>query len=477
MEVRRSSSFALSLPQLWAFSAVMLPMLGSLVARLDAIDLAYQVRAGEIMLQTHRLLDHDVWTFTVRGAPWLNQQWLAELIFGFAYDLGGWIALDLLHSILIGLVSLFVFKACRANGASLRLAGGLTLSAFVISQVGLGLRSQLLGVVLFAAALWILSERDRNPRAALLLPLIAIIWANVHGSFFLLPLLIGAAWTEDRINKRRGRPSLGPIGLASLAATLINPFGWRVWEYVFDLTITSQVREITTEWQPTTLNHVSGAIFFLSIVLVVGVLVRSDEKLPWPSVLMLIGFAALAYQARRGLVWWGLGIAPIMSSILSRKESESPPGTPSINIAFVAVMAFAAIIVPPWWRLGPSGDESLLNDAPLQITRELRQTVDPGDRVFNAQQWGSWLNLALPENPIFIDSRLELFPAEVLDDNLYVSIGRQGWQDILDRWRVDVVLASKEQDDLLLPLIKKDPGWWLVFENGSGAIFERSEEL
>ena len=55
----------MSLPQLWAFVAVVLPMV-ALHGALGTIDLAYHVRAGDIMLHTHELVRHDVFTFTVR---------------------------------------------------------------------------------------------------------------------------------------------------------------------------------------------------------------------------------------------------------------------------------------------------------------------------------------------------------------------------------------------------------------------------
>lgn len=64
-----------SIDALWALVAVVLPVAGAFAGRIMAIDLAYQIRAGGIMLDTHQLLDVDTFTYTVTGRPWLNQQW------------------------------------------------------------------------------------------------------------------------------------------------------------------------------------------------------------------------------------------------------------------------------------------------------------------------------------------------------------------------------------------------------------------
>ena len=66
--------------------------------------------------------------------------------------------------------------------------------------------------------------------------------------------------------------------------------------------------------------------------------------------------------------------------------------------------------------------------------------------MFNAQIWGSWFELVLPRNPVFVDSRIEVFPASVWGDYLAVSSGRQGWQRILQRWRVRAVPVPPKKD-------------------------------
>ena len=86
----------------------------------------------------------------------------------------------------------------------------------------------------------------------------------------------------------------------------------------------------------------------------------------------------------------------------------------------------------------------VLTDAPPGITAALADLTEPGDRIFNPQPWGSWFEFALPHTLVAIDSRIELFPAQVWDDYAKVAAGVEGWQAILDGWDVDYVVVEGE---------------------------------
>src|SRR4051794_10574233 len=97
---------------------------------MGAIDLAYHIRAGEDVLHGN-IPRVDTYTFTVNGAPWLDQQWLAQGVFAALYRMGGWPLLAAAQALLVGVTFSLVFLAARATGVRPRdgsllvLAGGL----------------------------------------------------------------------------------------------------------------------------------------------------------------------------------------------------------------------------------------------------------------------------------------------------------------------------------------------------------------
>ena len=145
---RGDRSLKPSLDGLWAAIAVLLPASVTLFGRTMAIDLAYQVRAGNIMLDTHRVLDVDTFTFTVAGQPWLNQQWGAQVVMALIHRAGGWGGVLLASGVLVGATAFFVYRSCRAVGASARTASLLTVAGCVVGlEILRAMRPQQFGVV------------------------------------------------------------------------------------------------------------------------------------------------------------------------------------------------------------------------------------------------------------------------------------------------------------------------------------------
>src|SRR5919197_2744945 len=179
----------LTLSHTWVVLALVLPAIVLLGLSLSAVDLAYHIRAGNIMLRTHHVIRTDTFSFTAFGRPWLDQQWGAQILLALLYRLGGWSLLVFVRSLCGAVVVVLVFLTCRARGATMKQGAWLALASGAVVVGGLMPRPQLFGLLLFALTVWILSWRVRRPRLVFMIPAIVAVWANLHGSFFLGPLL------------------------------------------------------------------------------------------------------------------------------------------------------------------------------------------------------------------------------------------------------------------------------------------------
>ena len=195
------------LSQVWAAIGIVLPVVVISATPLFAIDLTYHLRAGDIMFDTHAVLRTDVFSSAAYGSPWLNQQWLAQIVLATAFRLGGWFGLVALRALLVGLALTFVFLACRAAGAATKRAAWLTLASGVMLPSALMvLRPQLLAILCFAVTAWLVARRRTHPTGVWIVIPVTLLWANLHGSFFMAPLLLGLAWVEDRWVRGQGHP-------------------------------------------------------------------------------------------------------------------------------------------------------------------------------------------------------------------------------------------------------------------------------
>lgn len=469
----------MSLPRLWAFLAVALPALGALIASLPSVDLAYHLRAGGEILDTGTIPSVDNWTFTAAGASWTDQQWGAQVILAAVYRIGGWTGLVLVRAVLVAVVFGCILEIGRRRGLGLRLSAWLALAAFIVSAAALGLRPQLFGMALFAVVLLLVMDRRANPRGLWAIPVIVLVWANVHGSFFLAPLALGLAWLED-VYDRVERPHLPLlVAVVGVAAACVTPFGPAVWAYAVGLSINPEVTRRITEWQPTSVRDVPGSLFFASAFAVVVLIARRGRPTPWPTLAWLSVFFLIGVYAARGIAWWPLGAAAAMAGILTSDAGEGrapvQPAGPRLGRWLNAVVAGAVVLagvalLPAWRPVDPGlgAPQGVVADAPSGITAALRDLARPGDRLLNPQPWGSWFEFAVPETLVAIDSRIELFPVLVWDAYDRVTTGSEGWETQLATWKVTMAVVTAADQASLGRL--NSIGWKAVYVDPEGSI-------
>jgi hypothetical protein len=107
-----------------------------------------------------------------------------------------------------------------------------------------------------------------------------------------------------------------------------------------------------------------------------------------------------------------------------------------------------------------------LSYAPSGLALAVATRVPPDSRVFVPQTWASWFEWAARAPDYDLDSRFELFPAEVWADYAAIEQGGPEAQAALDRWAVDVVVLPAGADP--------PPGeWTTVYEDGDGSVLRR----
>ena len=474
-EVGSGTTRGLRMAHAWMTIAIVTPLFVAFMSQMPAADLAYQIRAGDIMWRTHAVLRTDLFTFSVPGVDWLNQQWGAQLVLGSIYRLGGWNAIVLLYGALTATAFAFLFFACRRRGASTRASALLTVAGFWVARENLAMRPQLIAVLLFTVTLWILAGRRTHPRALWIIPALMLIWVNVHGSFVLVPVVLGLAWLEDRKDSPATAHTILAVCAASLIATMANPFGPGVWIYAAGIGSNPTISHLVTEWSPPTVREYSGFVFFGSALIVAGYLIRRKEPLTWAQLLWLATFFVLALPALRGVVWWGLVFPFVIAGLLKTKaDADAERGSPFMNALLVTTVVAAAIVVMPIWRGSTAtGAPGYLGQAPATLVEATEAALPPGSRLFVSQTYASWFELELPSMPVFVDSRIELFPTSMWQTYVEVGGAREGWQATLDRWDVDAVVINPEQDGVLTSHIRDDPAWRLAFNDDSGYVFVR----
>ena len=256
----------LGLDRVWLFLALALPALAALIAPLPAVDLAYQVRAGDLILATGQIPSNDTFTFTVAGAPWLDQQWLAQVLLAAGYRLGGWEALAVLRALMVamtfGLVAAVAIAARR-------------LTADGVDPRPAHLRDLVAGPRVAAAA--VRDRHLRRPAPARCRSRSASpagwcwcrSWPVPGRTSTAASSWCRCCWdtrgSDDVVRHRPARRSLAVL-VAGTVATVVTPFGPGVWAYAVGIGADPQIAAQVSEWQRTTPFTVPGLLFYVSAV-------------------------------------------------------------------------------------------------------------------------------------------------------------------------------------------------------------------
>jgi hypothetical protein len=459
----------------WASIAWLLPAAAVLFSSMPVGDLAYIVRSGQLMEQSGSLLRHDVFTFSMAGQPWLNQQWGAELILGALFRPLQWRGLCLVRAALVSFAAGTTYTRTRREDGAPLVAGCLTLGALIVAITlpgALALRPQLLAVPLFVAATWLIHQRESYPDRLFALPVIGIIWANVHGSFFLLPLLLVIAALDDLVARRRTLKRTACLAVVTLATPLVSPWGIGTYRYVAQLATSPIVRDVVDEWKPLVTQFPAWLLFASAMIAGALVILRRGSRRPSvEESVTLVVFTLLAIWSGRNLIWWLLTVPPVVGALLA---GWAPGGRFSLRASMVISIALVLLVLIGVIRVASlEPQEALLSEAPVGVTKALRTSASPGARVFDGR-WGSWFEFSVTSTQMFVDSRAEFFPIGVWDDYFHVSNAEPGWQQVLDRWDVGVVVAAKDHDAALIQAIRSDQDWRLIYEDADGAVFVRA---
>ncbi|HYJ60208.1 MAG TPA: hypothetical protein VE032_01945 [Actinomycetota bacterium] len=451
----------------WRWLPWLLPAAVALVAPLGTLDLAYHLRLGAQMLSTRTIPSADTFTFSVEGRPWLDQQWGAQILLRMVDVAGGWSGLALLGAALIAAAIGSISLACGARGASTRAAAVLALVGFVVAAPTLAVRPQLFGVLAVAVALWAVTTRATHPARRWLLPAIALAVANLHGSFPIMVVIAALAAIEDLLRgDRRGLI----VAIVTAAATLVNPWGPRVWSYVWEITSDPVIRTQVTEWAAPSLAEASGWLALASVVLVTVVGYRERARVRPMDLVWLAAFLVPAVASQRAVVWWALVAPVVVAGWVAEREvgdtAETGRGDARFARTVVATLAVLVILALPWWRGGPQ-----LRDAPDGVADAIGAL--PSDTAVMAYQpWSSWIEHRAPAQPVYVDARIELFPADVwarYDDLLTDPIGvleATGAQAVAGPASWAPVVAARDA-----------AGWEIAYDGDDGVVVVRETLL
>jgi hypothetical protein len=448
-------------------------------------DIGWHLRNAEIHLQTHAFLHRDLYSFTTSGKPWMDHEWLAEIPLYLAWRAFGPSGIFLVTLLAIEIILLGILGLAYLESGSMKAAFVVGFAALFLASVSFGPRTLLFGWMFLVLELGLLGGFRRGRDFLWALPFVFLMWINTHGSWIIGLVILAVfaicgcvqgTWGSIEATRWTGPQAhkLARVSLLSTLALFVDPYGWRLVLYPFDMAFHQKLNIASVdEWKSLDFHSPRGKIVLA--VMAAAILLQLVRRRRWllhEVLFLLIGtYAALTYS--RFLFLAAILIIPLLAKDLAQwMPYHADRDKPWLNAAIMLGAVVTVCLLFPSNRQLNDLDSAIYPDAAAQ---NYLRTFHPRGNVFNDYLWGGYLIWNVRQVPVFIDSRVDVFERNgVLADYLH-AIRIEDSLQILDKYSIQYVLFENHRP--LTYLLQHTPGWKVDYQDKTAILFERIRPL
>lgn len=459
-------------------------------------DLPRHLLTGSLILESRQVPQFDLFSYRTTNKPGIPHEWLAQVLFFISYDLMGLSGVVLLTAVIITVTWLLIYEQTFAHSGSLFSAILFTSLAIGASLIHVLPRPHLFTYLL--TAIWIIVlERIRKGQAHIwwLLPLLMLLWVNLHGMFVLGIIILGIYFIGGMLDdspliwlKSSTGKSMLAAGMLALFASLFSPSRIKIWETIFTLGSNTYITARIPEYQSANFHQPETWPFILILLLLIISFARNVTKTPWSHVLLVAAFTGVALYTSRMIPLFAIISAPIAAKSLAdwiRLEyPESRYATIEKNIARINASSngfiwipIVAIMVAVLFQAGrtidPQSRGNVFDDRffPVQATAWLATHPQSGN-MFNEFDWGGYLLLNLwPAQQIFMDGHTHIYGEELTREYEQVVTLSKGWENIFTKYNIEWVIMRANAP--LINALASSGTWSIAYQDNTATILIR----
>jgi hypothetical protein len=497
-----------------AADLIFIALLGALVFTPLSVRLVgdagigWHIRTGQQIVAAHAIPHVDSFSSTMAGKPWFAWEWLYDLVVGrleAAFGLNGVVWFT---AVVIAGVFAWMFSLLIDRGTNLPIAVVALLLAMSASMIHFLARPHVVSWLFTLAWFWILDWSERRDfdqpggssgRWLWALPLLMLVWVNVHGGFLMGFVLLGiflagAAWTwfrakENRIEEvlqkigaRKRVRNLGWIALLSAAASLVNPYGGELHLHVYRYLSDRFLMDHIEEFRSPDFHGIAPKCFLVLLLITLMVLaVRGRELRMSQGLTVLFAVYAGLYASRNipvssillVMVAGPLAAAGNLTGGFFQRMSEVEVGMRGHLWPIFAVIVTLGIAANDG-RVGASVWMDAHFDPqrmPVEAVNYLEKERVKGP-VLSPDYWGGYLIYRLyPKSQVVVDDRHDLYGEEFFKSYLKMVHVEPGWEEFL--WSHEAGCVLLRRDAALADRLAASRGWKQIYADDVAIAFVR----
>ena len=429
-------------------------------------DTWWQLRAGRDMWASRSVLLTDVYSHTAYGTFWPNHEWLAEVVFYALYRVGGFPLLTLFATGLIVGGWILSWRLAKGPVRERFLWVGIAL---IPSSLWWEPRPHAFSLLFIVATVFLIARRR-----LWWLPLIFVVWANVHGGVLLGFVLLGAGLGAQTLLAPGTWRQPVLVFLACLLAATATPLGLGFWSEIPKSLARISLYPLD-EWRRPRVMDIRVLPFWIIAATFCYGLVRNRHRLrrlpPDEAAVYACALALLpmAVSAIRNVGPFVMIAAPALTSLVRlRREPDAAAQVerPLLNAAVMAIAAASVVVTIAWayvnripklqWAPVPSGVLVALRECP--------------DNLYNRYDEGGYLLWFAPERRVFMDGRQDPFPPALVLEHIQMETVTGDFRDVFPRHDIHCAVLPT-----VSPTAKQllTAGWTTLYRDAAWVVLKK----
>jgi len=450
--------------------------------QLRASDLWWHLATGRWILEHRSIPIHDVFSFSRAGQPWLQHEWLSDVIFAFWERQFGMPALVYWKWAVIVVTFVVVFWTLRRIARDPLSAFLAVVLAIAVAAPFLDIRPHLYSLLCFALLLHLVLDRSH---INLWLLALFLAWANLHGGFLIglvaLPVLLWPALRQER-GWGRARPIL--LGAGCVAVSLANPNGLRALAYPlhYALDFDSPYKHLAEWWPPFKPGGIraplfpwaAGAFLAAATFTIASRSFRRERAVPVAGLILGGLTLVMALASRRFIPLFAVSSTLVLAPALAPLVAPLTARVPAAIIPALATCLGAILLARH--PLGPSAFRTMTQlDAFPEAACDFMERNRLSGNAFAYYNWGGYLHLRTGGRmKVYIDGRADT----VFDRDTYLRyvavLRRQTeWRAVLDESGADFVFWPTAQGAPMMAELLAAGGWSVLYQDGIATLLRR----
>jgi len=451
------------------------------------LDVWWHLKVGDWIVQ-HAAFPHTgILSRSAATHPWAAYSWGYEVLLSRFYAWFGLIGIGIYGTLLTLLVAFSIYWMTR------RLAGrfwtacvlaAVCCYAFLFLMMP---RPVYFSIALLCVTLTLMLEAERQARVRTLyvLPLIFFVWANLHIQFIYGLAVLGLFLACNVVQRAASRIGLAPeyleaprlpigplaaVFAASAAATLIGPYSYHLYGVILSYSHSRLIYSIIQELQPLSFRAYSnyaelllaGAAFFA---------IGWRKKIDLFKLALLIAATVFAFRTMRDSWFLCVAAAACIADVAGEDAEHEAPETPLQLAGVFAAVAVALLLFAQGTGFTTRGlDRAISGRFPVYAVNFIHQNAVPGP-LYNTFDWGGFLTWYLPEDPVVVDGRTDLYGDDLNKLLLDTQYGEPSYKD--NPYLNESRLVVLHKTDGLVSTLELDPRFRKVYEDKLATVFVR----